>query len=122
MVTLQEIIDAIQAGTTAEKIALAEKVEASAQFLSNQRQAEADAIRQAGLDAANTWWNNTIQPTLLWNNTQSLEEQRANILTDYNNVKLLLDTETDQYRIYLIKQKLKQAEDKFKQIKAALNG
>ena len=72
MVTIQEIIDAIQAGTTAEKIVLAEKVEASAQFLANQRQAEADAIRQAGLDAANTWWNSTIQPTLTWNNTQPL--------------------------------------------------
>jgi len=120
LVTLQEIIDAIQAGTTAEKIALAEKVEASAQFLANQRQVEADAIRQVGLDAANAWWNNTIQPTLLWNNTQSLEEQRTNILTDYNNVKLLLNTETDQYRLYVIRQKLEQAETKFKQIKAAL--
>jgi len=120
MVTLQEIIDAINAGTTAEKIALAEKVEASAQFLENQRQAEADVIRQAGLDAANAWWNSTIQPTLLWNNTQTLEEQRTNILIDYNNVKLLLNTETDQYRLYVIRQKLEQAETKFKQIKAAL--
>jgi len=120
MVTLQEIIDAINAGATAEKIALAEKVEASAQFLENQRQAEAQATWDAGIAAATTWWNSTIQPTLLWNNTQTLEDQRTNILIDYNNVKLLLNTETDQYRIYLIKQKLKQAEDKFKQIKAAL--
>ncbi len=119
---LADMITAIQNGTQAEKIQFATMVVNAQAFLDAKNQADAEAIKQAGIDVATTWWNSTIQPTLLWNNTQPLTEQRDNILIDYNNVKLLLNTETDQYRIYVIKQKLQQAEDKFKQIKQQLSG
>ena len=120
MVTLQEITDAITAGTNAEKIAFAELIVQADGFLKQQESDAAAAQRVIDIGIANDWWDNTIQPTLVWNNTQPLVDQRANILIDFNNVKLLLDTETDKYRRFVINQKLEQANTKFKQIKASL--
>ena len=89
-------------------------------FVENEENIAAAAQRAIDLGIANDWWDSTIKPTLVWNNTQSLIDQRATIIIDYNNVKLLLDTETDLFRLFVINQKLKQAEQKFIQIKASL--
>ena len=112
--------NAITAGTQDEKIAFAELIVQAQQFLDNQNATIAAAADAASMVIANDWWDTTIQPTLLWDNTQSLTDQRANILIDYNNVKLLLDTETDPFRIRVINTKLEQANTKFKQIKEAI--
>ena len=117
---LQDIIDAITAGTRAEKEAFADIVGKAIRFLEQTKAAEALAQRQIQIQLAQDWWDDTIKPTLVWNNTQSLIDQRANILIDYNMIKGLLDTETDLFRLRLIRQKLEQANDKFKQIKANL--
>jgi len=120
MTIVDDLLADLQANAESRRKFVKDILRPALAFVEGEEKTQADTIRQAGLDAANTWWNSTIQPTLLWNNTQSLEEQRANILTDYNNIKLLLNTETDQYRLYVINQKLQQAETKFKQIKASL--
>ncbi len=117
---LTDMTNAITAGTQDEKIAFAELIVQAQQFLDNQNATIAAAADAASMVIANDWWDTTIQPTLLWDNTQSLTDQRANILIDYNNVKLLLDTETDPFRIRVINTKLEQANTKFKQIKEAI--
>lgn len=70
---------------------------------------------------AQNWFTTTIRPTLTWNNTQTLDIQRVNILNDYNTVKNLLTTETDRFRLIVIREILEQANNRFKQIKRALN-
>jgi len=117
---LQDIIDAIMGGTQAEKIAFAELIVQAQAFLDKRDSDAAAAQRAIDLGIVNDWWDATIKPTLVWNNSQSLIDQRVNILIDYNNVKLLLDTETDKFRLFVIREKLEQANEKFKQIKAAL--
>ena len=103
---LQDIIDTIMLGTRQEKEDFADIVGKAIVFLEQTQNAAAQAQRAIDLGIANDWWNNTIKPTLVWDNTQTLTDQRVNILIDYNNIKLLLDTETDRFRLHVIKQKL----------------
>lgn len=119
-VLLQEIIDAITSGTRSEKEVLAGLVIQADQFLQNTTAATAAAARTAGLAVADTWFTANVQPLLVWNNSQQLPDQRANIITDYRLIEGLIATETDPFRLEFMRSKLAQGEAKFKQIKAQL--
>jgi len=119
MTIVDDLITDLQ-GSDDSKRKFVNIVRLATQFLENEEGLALQAQRVIDMGIANDWWNNTIQPTLAWNNTQPLIDQRANILIDYNNVKLLLDTETDRFRRFVINEKLKLAEQKFIQIKASL--
>jgi len=119
MTIVDDLITDLQ-NSDASKRKFVNIVRLATEFLENEERIAAQAIRDAAIAAANTWWNDIIKPTLVWRNSQTLIIQRENIIIDYNNVKPLLDTETDKARLFVIREKLEQANEKFKQIKAAL--
>jgi len=116
----QDLADIIISSTRPQKESLATLVLEVENFLDDTNQTAIQAQLAADMAIANTWWDSTIEPTLLWNNTQSLTEQRDNIITDFNNIKPLLNTESDFHRRIVIKDKMKITEDKFKEVKGLL--
>ena len=68
-----------------------------------------------------TWFDTNILPTLTWNNTQPLDIQRVNILVDFRTLENLLTTETDRFRLLIIKEQKDIVENTFIRIKEAIN-
>ena len=71
VVTIQEIIDGIEAGSRAQKEILAQKVVNAENFLHQTERNATDAQLVIDRQLATDWWNTTIQPTLVWNNSNS---------------------------------------------------
>lgn len=122
VLTFQEFIDMITNATREEKEQIATMILQAEDFLNQTNQDAAEAQRVIDVGVAQAWFDSTVQPLIKWNNSQSLTEQRANILLDFELAKGLLETETDKYRRQILKTKLDQANTKFRQIKAAING
>lgn len=65
--------------------------------------------RDADIAIAMTWWN-TVKP--------SMPTTRQEALDAFNFIKGLIETETDRFRLHVLKKKLEEANEKFKEIKA----
>jgi len=71
-------------------------------------QAQAKVIDDAKIQTALTWWN-TIKPTI--------PATRQEALDVYDFIKGLIETETDRFRLAVLRKKLDEANEKFKEIK-----
>ena len=110
---LSDIIDAINTADQATQIQFAQMVANADVFLQNQLQAQAEAQQQANIDTATTWWTNNVIPQL-FNPITS----RSEALQNYNDIKNGIETQTDQWRLYVLRQKLEDAENNFKLAKS----
>jgi len=108
-------------------------------WVQNNPAAIRDVLRQlqqteqvAAQDSQNTliaetkqWYENTILPQLRWNDSQTLTQQRQNILDDLELVKSLIPNETNRMHRGILIQKCSIPDgffnQKFKEIKKALN-
>jgi len=67
------------------------------------------AIEQGKIQTALDWWD-TVKP--------DIPTTRDEAITVYNFILSLLDTETESYRLAVLRNKLIEANEKFKEIKA----
>ena len=81
--------------------------------LAGQKDAQqAQALFNANKQTALNWWD-TVKPAIPTTRQQALDA--------YNYIKNLLITQTDEFRKIILREKLEQANEKFKEIKALGN-
>ena len=114
---LQDIIDAINGGTKAEKEAFAQAVRDAEASLLSTEQAAAQATYNTNIATAQTWYNGTVVPLLVWDSKQTIDVQQTNKKLDYDTIDGFHKTETDPFRRKILSDELKQANEDFKQIK-----
>jgi len=115
---LQEIIDAIKAGTKVEKIEFAKIITKAQEFLDKQNSDYNEAQRAIDLEIVNIWWKDTIQPTIKWNNSQPIITQFRNLIDDVEMLEQL--SETDRFRKGIILKKIKMFTEQIKHIKTQI--
>ena len=86
----------------------ADKIMTTIQTKNNADTAAAKVIRDANIQVAVDWWN-TVKP--------AVPTTRDEALTAYRFIEGLLQTETDSLRLTLLRNKLEQANEKYKERK-----
>lgn len=86
----------------------AERIRDATKLLEQNETAEAKAIQDGKIQVAVDWWN-TVKP--------AIPSTRDEALIAYNVIKELLKTETAHYRLAVLRIKLNEANDKFKEMK-----
>ena len=77
--------------------------------LEQKEQQEALTQFNADLAVAQTWWD-TVKP--------AIPTTRDEAVTVFRQIEALLKTETDRFRLIILKQNLELANEKFKELKA----
>lgn len=116
----QDIADIITASTREQKEAMAVLVRQAESFKADTDSTTAQAAHDAAVVVAQSWYDTVILPTLLWVNTDTLELQRENNLLDRATLQGLLGTETDEFRIIILRNELAANLAQFKAIKIAI--
>ena len=85
-----------------------DKIMATIQAKNNADAAAAKVIQDAKIQVAIDWWN-TVKP--------AMPQTRDEALTAYRLIEGLLNTETDSFRLVVLRNRLQLANEKFKEIK-----
>lgn len=116
----QDLADIITSSTRAQKEALAILIVQSQNFLNDTNNIDAQNANDASVAIAQSWYDSTVLPLLVWNSGQSLTIQRSNSLLDRATIQGFIGTETDGFRLFVLKQKFKDNLTQFKAIKVAI--